>query len=84
MDGSTPKRDVVRGPQPLHVEADDASGWARTYHVLREGREASERWNREYLERNGLVGFVEKLIADGVGVAKEPRPEESRAEGGDE
>ena len=65
--------DVYRGPQPLRVDADDASGWARTYHVLREGRAASVEWNRSYLERNNLVELVERLDREGVGVRREPR-----------
>lgn len=68
-----------RGPQPLRVERDDASGWARTYHVIAEGREANEAWNRAYLERYGLVELVERLDREGVGVRQEPR-----AEGGDD
>lgn len=68
-----------RGPGRLHVDAHDASGWARTYHVIAEGRAASEAWNRAYLERNGLVELVERLEREGVGVRREPR-----AEGGDD
>lgn len=80
MDGGAPKRrDVVRGPEPLHVDPSDTSGWARTYRVIGEGRAASEAWNRAYLERHGLTARVEQLIADRVGVPMEPR-----AEAGDE
>ena len=65
--------ETYRGPQPLQVDPDDESGWARTYRVLREGREENERWNREYLERNGLVELVERLEREGIGLRREPR-----------
>lgn len=65
--------DAYRGPQPLHVDPADTSGWARTYHVIGEGRAASEEWNRSYLKRNGLVELVERLDREGVGVRREPR-----------
>lgn len=76
--------DTYRGPQPLHVDPDDASGWARTYHVLREGREATEAWNRGYLKCNGLVELVERLDREGVGVRREPRADGEDGEDGED
>lgn len=68
--------DAYRGPQPLHVDPADTSGWARTYHVIGEGRAALETWNRAYLERNGLVELVERLDREGVGVRTERKTDD--------
>lgn len=75
--------DVVRGPRPLHVDPDDGSAWAHTYRVIALGREANERWNRAYLERNGLGARVEELDRAGVGLRREPRADGDGEEDGD-
>lgn len=67
--------DTYRGPQPLHVDPRDASPWARTYQILREGRGAALEHERAWLERWGLVERVAQLERDGVGLRREPRAE---------
>lgn len=68
--------DAVRGPRPVHVDSDDESAWARTYRVIALGRAENERWNRDYLQRNGLVSRVEELDRAGVGLRREPRADQ--------
>lgn len=64
----------ARGPRPISVPTDGTGGWwARTYQVIAEGRAVNEAHGREYLERHGLTGLVERLERDGVGLRREPR-----------
>lgn len=67
--------DNYRGPQPLHVDPNDASPWARTYQILREGPESARAHERAWLEQWGLVERVAQLARDGVGLRREPRAE---------